>query len=111
MLGDNIVLLKSLDEEEFFLVNTQKLKPYLIREEYNGEELTTQEGTRRSDCQVNLIAHPNRGPSSRVVTYFIGAILVSYFRPPSVSWLNKLLPNQELVSPYPSDEGLLLEAY
>jgi len=111
VLGDNIVLLKSLDEEEFFLVNAQKLKPYLIREEYNGEELTTQEGTRRSDCQVNLIAHPNRGPSSRVVTYFIGAILVSYFRPPSVSWLNKLLPNQELVSPYPSDEGLLLEAY
>jgi hypothetical protein len=111
VLGDNIVLLKSLDEEEFFLVNAQKLKPYLIREEYDGEELTTQEGTRRGDCQVNLIAHPNRGPSSRVVTYFIGAILVSYFRPPSVSWLNKLLPNQELVSPYPSDEGLLLEAY
>jgi hypothetical protein len=94
VLGDNIILLKNLDEEEFFLVNAQKLKPYLIREEYDGEELTTQEGTRRGDCQVNLIASdPNRGPSSRVATYFIGAILVSYFRPPSVSWLNKLLPN------------------
>jgi hypothetical protein len=33
VLGNNIILLGSLDEEEFFLVNAQKLKPYLIREE------------------------------------------------------------------------------
>jgi hypothetical protein len=34
---------------------------------------------------------------------------VSYFKPPSVSWPNKLLPNQEPISPYPNDERPLSE--
>ncbi len=33
VLGNNTVLLGSLDEEEFLLVNAHKLKPYLIQKE------------------------------------------------------------------------------
>jgi hypothetical protein len=53
-----MVLLRSLDEEEFLLVNAHKLKPYLVQEEQHSEEPTTQEDTRAGDCQVNQTVTP-----------------------------------------------------
>ncbi len=53
VLRNNIVFLKSMDEEEFLLVNAHKFKPYLVQEDRQSEEPITQEDIRGGDCQVN----------------------------------------------------------
>jgi hypothetical protein len=93
VLRNNMVLLGNMDEE-FLLLNAHKLKPYLVSKEQHGEVLTTQEDNKGSNYQVNWIAHFNKDHFSKVVIYFIGAIMVSYISPPSAPQPNRPLPNQ-----------------
>lgn len=70
---------------------------------------TIQKDNKGSDYQVNWIAYFNKDHFSKVVIYFIGAIMMSYISPLSAPQPNRLLPNQELTNPYLSDGGLLLK--
>ncbi len=102
VLGNNMVLLRSMDEEEFLLINAHKLKPCIVRKEQQGEKPTIQEDTTRGDYLINLTVHP-------VEDHLIGVILLSYFRPPNEPQPDRLLFDQKFVSLYPSDERLLLQ--
>jgi hypothetical protein len=97
-----MVLLKSMDEEEFLLINAHKLKPYIVREEEHGEKPTIQEDTMGHDYPINLTTH-------LVEDHFIGVVLVNYFMPPSAHQPNRLLFNQKFVRLYPSAERFLLQ--
>jgi hypothetical protein len=92
-----MVLLGNMDEEELLLINAHKFKHYFVWEEQHGKEPTIQEDIRGSDYQINSIAHPNRRPFSQVATYFVGAILLSYFKPLSEIRFNRLATKSPLV--------------
>jgi len=64
VLSNSIILLGSLDEEEFFLINVHKLKPYLVWGKLQGEKLTTHDNHNGGNNQEHSIIHQNGDPTT-----------------------------------------------
>jgi hypothetical protein len=104
-------LLGSLDEEEIFLINVHKLKPYLVWGKLQGEKLTTHDNHNGGNNQEHSIIHQNGNPTMEKIAYFYftGSILVSDVEITHTVVVTKLPPNLGANCHFPSNREPPLE--